>query len=148
LSAGLMLGAMGCSQSEPQTALFDVTGCVQMDGSPLANAAITFIPRDGTKGTGAFGATDEDGHYELKKSNNKDGIEAGQYTVVFSKFAMPNGSSVPEGKSPIDAGAREVLPRRLTAPSEREAVHVATVKPEEENQTFNFQLKGGKKAAK
>lgn len=135
----------GCGSSTPTTGpLFPVSGTVRLDGKPLSGAAISFVPQDSTKGTGAFGATDENGRYELIKASRAAGLEAGSYAVVFSKFALPNGAPIPDGKSATDAGARETLPRHLTTPPTGRPIYAATVKDGDGN-TFDFDLKSNGK---
>jgi hypothetical protein len=138
----------GCGSSTPATGpLFPVSGTVLLDGKPLCGAAVSFLPRDNTKGTGAFGATDENGRYELIKSTKAAGLEPGSYAVVFSKFALPDGAPIPEGKSATDVGARETLPRHLTTPREGPALYAAIIKESGPN-TFDFELKSSGKQKK
>lgn len=120
-----------------------MTGKVLLNGEPLAAASVTFIPRDQTKGTGGFGATLADGSYEMLHRSNQKGVEPGAYTVLFSKFTMPDGAPIPAGKNATDVGAAESLPRELSNPPLDRAVNVVTVRDGEPN-SFNFDLKAKK----
>lgn len=140
----VLLGGCGRSGEQPPN-LVSVTGKVTLNGEPLAGASISFVPRDQTKGTGGFGATLPDGSYEILHRSSKKGIEPGAYTVLFSKFAMPDGSPIPAGQNATDVGATESLPAELTNPPAERAVHVVTVRDGEPN-SFDFDLQARKKS--
>ncbi|MCH5372786.1 MAG: carboxypeptidase-like regulatory domain-containing protein [Planctomycetes bacterium] len=55
------LASAGCGPKGPE--LGTVTGQVTMDGQPLANVLVTFVPEQG--GRAATGTTDADGRYQL-----------------------------------------------------------------------------------
>ncbi len=59
--AGILLLIAGCSDSGP--ALGTVTGTVTMDGKPLPNAIVSFVPEAG--GRASVGTTDDSGTYQL-----------------------------------------------------------------------------------
>src|SRR5207249_460541 len=85
----------GCDRSADPS-LVPVSGTVTADGQPLANATVTFIPKDGTPGFGGTGKTDGSGKYTLAGSrDNAPGIPPGEYRVAISKRLMPDGSEVP-----------------------------------------------------
>jgi hypothetical protein len=82
------------------------------DGTPLANATVTFVPMDGTPGFGGVGKTDAAGKYTLAGSrDNAPGIPPGKYRVVISKRLMPDGSDVPadDKTPPMESPAKESL---------------------------------------
>src|SRR5262245_41965169 len=85
-----MLCPVGCSKPlDPSLAA--VSGTVTLGDVPLANATITFIPKDGTPGFGGVGKTDSAGHFKLAGSrDNQPGIPPGEYRVVISKRLMPD----------------------------------------------------------
>src|SRR5215208_6840711 len=108
LAVGLVALAGGCSKSDPS--LVPVSGTVTRNDQPLANATVTFIPKDGTPGFGGVGKTDAAGKYTLKGSrDDAAGIPAGEYRVVVSKRLMPDGSEVPatDNTPPMNSPARE-----------------------------------------
>lgn len=85
LIAGVSVLLIGCGGSDGPE-LHDVGGYVTMDGEPLPNASVHFIPDgEGVGGTSpSFAKTDEDGYYYLQYSLSKDGAIAGDYKVRIS----------------------------------------------------------------
>jgi len=76
----------GCTGSRTSP----VEGDVRLDGKPLPNASIHFVPQ-GT-GRDATGTTDQNGHFVMSTFNPKDGVVAGEYKIVISP---PAGSAEP-----------------------------------------------------
>src|SRR5262245_24818007 len=70
LLSGLLLLFFGCSQSEPS-----VSGTVRLDGQPLPEGWIRFVPDAGTSGPDG-GAAIREGKYGIPK-----GLTAGKYKV-------------------------------------------------------------------
>jgi hypothetical protein len=89
-----------------------VSGTITLDGKPLGNTEVTFIPTGNTKGRGATGFTTAEGRFELSVSNGRPGVPAGEYRVVLNKLVMPDGSDFPLNSPvpPIESPARELLP--------------------------------------
>ena len=111
LAVGLVALACGCSKTDPS--LVPVTGTVTLNDQPLANATVTFIPKDGTPGFGGVGKTDAAGKYTQKGSrDDAPGIPPGEYRVVVSKRLMPDGSELPanDNTPPMNSPAKESLP--------------------------------------
>ena len=107
----VVLLTLGCGPGGPK--LTPVSGTVTLNGSPLAGATVTFLPRDGTPGFGGVGKTDASGVYSLRGSrDDARGIPPGEYRVVLSKRLMPDGSEVPAGDKtpPMLSPAVESLP--------------------------------------
>jgi len=139
---------VGCGQSGPQkvipTSAVPVTGIVTLDGKPLASAKITFVPTDNSQGSGAAGATDSAGKYELRALfGNKSvvGAPPGNYKVVVSLMVKPDGSPMPADSQepPMMSGARESLPLKYSDfASTQLSASVAS-----SGSTFNFDLKSG-----
>lgn len=105
--------ALGCSGTDAPApeVLVPVAGTVTMDGKPAAGISLFFFPSDSSPTRGGSGKTDEHGGFEIIHNvKNEPGIPAGAYTVIYSKFALPDGSPVPEGKMPADVGAIQSLP--------------------------------------
>jgi|SRR5947209_409262 len=112
----LLLG--GCHSADPS--LVPVSGTVALDGQPLANATVTFIPKDGTPGFGGVGRTDAAGKYKLLGSrDDAPGVPPGEYRVVIGKRLMPDGSEVPadDKTPPMNSPARESLPGEYSSMS-------------------------------
>jgi hypothetical protein len=101
---------LGCSGTDPGLAA--VSGTVTLGDAPLANATITFIPKDGTPGFGGVGKTNGEGKYTIAGSReNEKGIPPGEYRVVISKRLMPDGSELPadDKTPPMMSPAKESL---------------------------------------
>jgi len=105
---------VGC-RTEKGPELTTTGGTILLDGKPVSGVMIQFIPKTGTPGNGGFGNTDESGQYTLRSPGGKTGVQPGQYTVIFSKFVMPDGSAVPEDVQPESVGAKQALPHRYTS---------------------------------
>ncbi len=136
------LTLVGCTESDPELAkLVPVSGTVTLDDKPLSGATVLFSPRGQTPGTGAFGSTDAEGKYTLKHRSNQPGIQPGEYTVSFSKMAMPDGSPIPEGKTAADVEAAEMIPEKYTL-SGQEAMEKPTnnTTVPENGGSFDFKL--------
>lgn len=70
---------LGCGSSKT----YDVQATVTLDGTPLAEAEVTFVPLWG-KAKRAVGNTDQEGMVTFK-TDERDGILPGSYTVIMSK---------------------------------------------------------------
>ena len=127
-----MLASGGCTPAANPNfpELVPVDGTVSMDGAPLANASVVFIPAGATQGGPSYGLTDEGGRYALEYQAGQKGAPVGEFKVVCSKWVMPDGSDyvgVPGGPSPMDAGAKELLPAKYS--EEYQTTLKATIPP-------------------
>jgi len=76
------LAACGCSDSPCK-----VTGSVKMDGQPLADAQVSFLPKVARGGSANVATTDASGNFEVKPHpTTKLTLKAGQYIVLVGKF--------------------------------------------------------------
>ena len=103
-----------------------------MDGKPLANATVVFIPENGRP---AGASTDANGNYVLNFSQGRKGAIPGKSTIRITTQRDPtpgddNVKSIP--------GSKETIPARYNAASELEF----TVKPNKKN-VADFDLKSG-----
>ncbi len=93
LVVGTMLVTSGCWGSTSGPELIEVEGVVTLDGQPLPNATVRFVPVthpgkvEYTRP--AVGRTDEDGEYFLEYSLSREGALPGEYTVAISTFRDP-----------------------------------------------------------
>ena len=100
----------GCGSSGPELA--GVTGTVTLDGKPLPNATVTFIPEASATPAGgeslriATATTDEDGYYRMEFSTDRTGVQPGKYKVAVSTFRSAEENA--EGE--MDPGAAETVP--------------------------------------
>jgi hypothetical protein len=102
LSAICLCAALGCSGDNRS----EVSGTVKVNGRPIAEGAITFIPVEGNKGAGA-GATITDGKYHIPRSA---GVSPGKNRVELRAFKN-TGRKVqdPTGKPGTLADERVLL---------------------------------------
>jgi hypothetical protein len=84
-AAGLLLAGLvaicGCGDS----GYTSVSGVVLLDGEPVPEAAVAFVPED-PHGENATGYTDEDGRFSMT-STTKNGVKPGKYKVRIEALA-------------------------------------------------------------
>ena len=81
LVVAAMLAAGGCGYRRP--ARLPVEGAVELDGHPVADASLVFIPETG--GRPAAATTDGHGRFRVSTFGRSDGLAAGTYRVVVTK---------------------------------------------------------------
>ena len=116
---------LGCAPSGPEIA--GVEGVVTMDGEPLPDAMVVFIPESGRP---AGASTDSQGRYELNFTEGRKGAMLGKNRVRISTAADP--SETPDGQ-PIP-GRPETVPSQYNSQSTLEFTVVAG------KNTANFDL--------
>ena len=84
LNACLLLVITGCGASGPEIA--SVEGKVTMDGQPLANAAVVFVPENGRP---AGARTNAQGEYELTFTEGRRGAMPGNHKVRITTLSDP-----------------------------------------------------------
>jgi hypothetical protein len=147
LVTALALGFAGCTKEQKSVVdLVPASGKVTLDGSPLAEAELEFIPEGGTRGQGGAALTNADGTYTANTPYGEPGLAAGEYKVVISKLVLAEGmtSENPADRSlpPADNPYREVL---SPAYSDRMISSLrARVAPDKPS-INNFLLKSGRK---
>jgi hypothetical protein len=117
----------GCGRGGPEIAY--VTGRVTMDGKPLANASVIFIPENGRP---AGAATDADGNYVLNFAQGRRGAIPGKNAIRITTQRDPTPG---EGDEAIP-GSKETVPAKYNTNSTLEFV----VEPGKKN-VANFDLK-------
>jgi hypothetical protein len=103
------LVALGCRDTRQSANLIPVTGTVTLNGKPLDNAVVSFLPQGDTRGGGGGSPTDAAGKYELHSKDGK-GMVPGSYKVTISRRLMPDGSIPKRDVPPAESPARESLP--------------------------------------
>lgn len=83
--AGIIFGCVlvalpGCGDD---MGLTSVSGIVTLDGKPLPNAVVTFIPQ-GEGGSPSYGTTDAEGYYTLMFSRDTEGVLPGTHDVTIT----------------------------------------------------------------
>ncbi len=88
LPLGIVVAAAGCGDSKFSFA--PVAGQVLLDGKPVRNARVVFMPQttraDGEAGPYSNGTTDEEGRFTLSsvQENSKSGAVVGPHRVIVS----------------------------------------------------------------
>ena len=72
-----VVALVGCKSDRPL--IVPVSGVVTIEGKPLANAAIAFMPVGG--GRFGYGATDEDGQFKIGTFTDSDGAIVGEHRI-------------------------------------------------------------------
>jgi hypothetical protein len=90
----LAAAIFGCSDAPPAN-VGRVAGLVTLEGQPLPDATVRFMPvKEG--GSSAIGRTDAEGKYTLGYSSGVDGAEIGENRVSISTYDPGN----PDGDPP------------------------------------------------
>lgn len=128
LSVAFLPVMTGCNPDEFGE-LVPAGGVVTLDGKPVAGVAISAIPQEGVKGRGGYGVTDSDGAFSLQVDTDAPGLPAGTYRLLLQKYAMPDGSPIPENASAADTNIANVLPPVYSS-DERSPVYVTFPTPD------------------
>jgi len=111
LSLLLAVGCDGGSASKFEGHLEPVTGTVIINEAPYAGVEVTFLPEQGTPGTGASALTNEKGEFQLQHRSGKPGVEAGTYRVLFSLMVKADGTPLAPGEDAATLGNQKLPPR-------------------------------------
>lgn len=131
---------IGCNRADPNLPpLVPVSGKVTLDGQPLSNAEITFVPVGNTPGDGAFGRSDPNGAYRVTYlRGGRPGTPAGEYRVTIGRRLMPDGKEVPTDMAgSVASPARETLPAKY---SDRQRSTLTAKIPEKGSTEADFPL--------
>lgn len=118
ISGGCGGGASDKPKTEP------VTGTITLDGTPLADATVTFVPDD-KKANPGTGITKADGKYQLATTANP-GAMPGTYKVVIEAYRANDGAAlkVEEGTDieqlKMAGQAKQILPPNYSDPTATE----------------------------
>ncbi len=127
--AGLLVLA-GCSDGGPQLAT--VTGVVTVDGKPVPNAVVTFIP---TGGSTSYGKTNAEGKYELMFTDTKFGAMIGKHNVELEVRRYSAGEL-----AEMKAAGESVATGFVAIPNKYKAAGALTADVKEGSNTINFEL--------
>ena len=101
--------AAGCSDPN---GLAPVEGVVVMDGEPVRDAAVMFIPQKG--GRPAWALTDEAGEFKLTTYKKQDGALIGPHRVAVTKVVEESVGGPKRFASDADEISSELIGRRRT----------------------------------
>lgn len=137
----MLLTGCGSDVAEFKGTLIPVKGKVTINDTPEEGVSVAFIPdkNSQTAGTGAYGITDNTGAFVLKHRTDKEGIEAGNYKVTFSKYTMPDGTAYSGDTNPEAAGASQSIPRQYS--SAEKTLSNVTVSTDKNDFTFELKFK-------
>jgi hypothetical protein len=127
----LVVASSGCGPGGPDIA--SVEGTVTMNGKPLPNAAVVFIPENGRP---AGATTDSEGHYVLNFTTGRKGAIPGKNSI---RITTLRDAGEDENGKPVP-GSKETIPMEYNIAS----TLTFTVKDGEKN-VANFDLKSGGK---
>jgi hypothetical protein len=91
LFTALAVTGSGCGSKDGLT---KVQGIVTLNGKPVENAQVSFVPVRGGTGKPATGRTGPDGSFDLTTTRPHDGAMPGDYTVLVQ---YEEGTVVPPG---------------------------------------------------
>ncbi len=98
LSLLFLASILGCGDGGPE--LGTVKGKVTLDGKPVPNATLTFIPQ--FEGSPSYGITDSNGDYTLAFTDTKKGAMLGSFDVQIEtkKISKQEMSDDAQGEPP------------------------------------------------
>lgn len=120
----------GCGPASDGFEFGPVSGMVTMEGAPLPEATVVFVPMGEGLNTGrpSFGKTDASGAFELTATNGLDGAVIGPHVVSISTGVINENTG--------EVIVPEVVPKRFNRRSTLEFVV-----PPEGTSDANFDLK-------
>lgn len=139
----LVLLAAGCGGPQRAT----VEGVVTLDGKPLADVEVQFIPEAGQRGgeSPASAYTDEAGHYRIE-AGGSGGVCVGPNRVCVNdaKLMMPGGGTDPNDGTP--GAVPKTGPRRSRVPeiysdATRNPYRAVAIRPGVQTVDFDLKLK-------
>ena len=131
IALALFLSCGGCGSGRYEFETVPVEGVVTLNGEPLPDALVTFLPENGRP---ASGRTDDSGRYELVYLEGKPGALPGKHKVSISTAVEPDSDSDDPDKQ---KGRPEIVPPVYNRDSQLEAVVSL-----DEQQSLDFDLEG------
>jgi hypothetical protein len=126
----VVLALAGCGGSRGDLA--PVKGTVKLDGQPLADALVEFVPH-GTQGVVSLGRTDAGGNYTMMATRSAVGASRGENKVRITTFEILDEG----GKQKV---VRERVPTKYNSATEL----TVTVKPGGNKFDFDLSTAGGR----
>ena len=135
----LFLGLIsGCSDSGFES----VKGVVTLDGDPVADATVGFLPKDGKVGRPAFGVTKSDGTYELSTLTAGDGAVAADYHVTITAVDIIQSEKAKKLAEKFGSLAGD-----MPQPKPKETWRVPKTYSEAESSNLEFTVEDGRNTA-
>jgi hypothetical protein len=143
--SGSLLVLFGCGQdSEFLLDFLPVSGQVLMDGAPLAEATVVFVPTDSKQPQPSWGFTDDEGKFSLQSPRRNEGVCAGTYRVVITKMVSADGSPIPAGSGTAAVDGVDLVPGPFNDPLA--SPHIVTVT--KSGEVFNLEVTSSKEEVK
>lgn len=121
---------LGCGGTRDDLAA--VTGAVKLDGQPLPDALVEFVPQGG-KGVVSVGRTDSQGNYYMMASRTAEGASLGVNRVRISTHDI------------LDQGGKQVpVPEKVPTKYNSNTELTVTVEPGDNTFDFDLSTAGGK----
>jgi hypothetical protein len=121
---------LGCGPGGPELA--EVSGTVTLDGKPVPNAVLTFIP---TGGTTSYGMTNAEGKYKMMFTDTKSGAMLGTHSVELQVKRYSKDEVIEMKAAGMDATTDFVqIPKKYNKPG------ALTAEVKKGKNTINFQL--------
>jgi hypothetical protein len=113
VSLVLVAALAGCGGSRTTP----VEGVVLLDGKPLPNASVQFVPQGA--GRDATGQTDASGAFSMSTSQPGDGVVPGEYKVVISPpLGTPDLGRYASSEEAMAAAAKAPPPKASSFPQQ------------------------------
>ncbi|MBA4187725.1 MAG: hypothetical protein C0467_06870 [Planctomycetaceae bacterium] len=96
----------GCGSNSSTSTTAEVTGTVTLDGKPLENAEVQFVPKSDPALGLHVAKTDSSGRFKITQDSPTNPVKPGTYAVLVSKVIGGNDPSQPGGG--MDAQKNEV----------------------------------------
>jgi len=112
----LTMAPAGCRH---HAAVAEVEGTVRIEGRPLENVLVVFLPdpSGGTTGPASKGVTDAAGRYRLRCEDQRDGAVIGCHRIVLEDLAVYTAPR-DEGAATASAGGVSRVPRTYRSAAE------------------------------
>jgi hypothetical protein len=131
LTAGIMFASVGCGSGTKAAKTEQVEGLVTLDGQPVPDATVTFVPVQDGVGAAAAGRTDAEGKYRLTAlvtgahAEGGAGTLPGEYYVGVMKVSLPPPPTSEDAVGPSKQRPREtklthVVPEKYNDPKKSE----------------------------
>lgn len=119
-----------------------VRGVVTLDGKPMADATVAFVPKEVGVGRAAFGVTNADGVYELSTLKAGDGVLIGDYHVTVTAVDVIESSKTKKLAEEFGSIAGD-----MPQPKPKESWRVPQRYSETESSGLKFSVAGGRNMA-
>ncbi|NLF09312.1 MAG: hypothetical protein GX594_15235 [Pirellulaceae bacterium] len=123
LLPALAAALIGCGRPPLPAA---VEGTLRLNGRPLENCLVIFLPEPGQAAEGRrfVGLTDANGHYRLRCDDQQEGVGVGWHRIVLQDMSVSTGvvrqdhGTVAVEAAPPPPARRSRLPPKYTSPTQ------------------------------